>query len=131
MARERKFNIAQVAAEAEQTLRPATSITSTEVEQPQTVSATTPIEKETPTRFRGRKKVIRTIEKVNGKTIYFEESVNNDLRNIGWNTQVDQQDIVRVAVNEFLARYAENGALNNEGRNLVVEYIKSTSKSTE
>lgn len=128
MARERQFNIAKVAEQAEQTLRPASPLPHSEEKyaEPSSVES-----QEIPTKFRGRKKVVRTISKTNGKTLYFEESTNKLLREVAWNSQVDMQDIVRVAVNDFLSAYSATDGLNEEGRKKILEYVKSTSRIIE
>jgi len=136
MAKERKFNIGKVAEDAEQTLRNSSSIPVVVGEEnnqkPKEFRKSTPtLPQDTPTRFKGRKKVVRTIPKINGKTLYFEESVNDLLRKVAWNTQLDMQDIVRVAINDFLSTYCDGETLQEIGRNKVVEYVKSTSKIIE
>lgn len=130
MAKERKFNIGKIAEAAEQTLRPSAPLPQPS-EESKTSSESTPLPQETPTKFRGRKKVVRTIPKQNGKTLYFEEKTNQQLRQVAWNTQLDMQDIVRVAVNDFLNNFANGDKLNEEGRNKVIEYVKATSKVLE
>ena len=132
MAKERKFNIGKVAEAAEQTLRPASTLPqpTENVVESKTKPSPTP-SAETPTKFRGRKKVVRTIPKTNGKTLYFDEEMNKLLREAAWNCQLDMQDIVRVACKDFFENHYNDGSLDESGRQMVIDYVKSTTNFVE
>lgn len=75
---------------------------------------------------RGRKKSLRTIERVNGKIVFLEKSMDVDLAKLSTFERFDKQDIIRTALFQWLQQHFDGMMLDNDGRRQVIEYIQRT-----
>lgn len=74
----------------------------------------------------GRKKSNRTIKRENGLTIFLEDAHNEALNNL---RGTDKQEVIRVALDEFIQKYYSGGRFNQEAYDLIFDYIdRTTSK---
>lgn len=81
---------------------------------------------EAPKNKGGRKKSNRTIKRENGLTIFLEDAHNDALNKL---RGTDKQEVIRVALDEFLHKYYSNGRFAAEAYDLIFDYIdKTTSK---
>lgn len=64
-----------------------------------------------------------TIQRLNGKTVYFDEEAKKAINNIHFNNRVDNtQRIIQTALWKFLRDYYRDDRLNEEGAKLIEEY---------
>lgn len=75
---------------------------------------------------RGRKKSLRTIERVNGKIVFLEKSMDADLARLSTFERFDKQDIIRTALYEWLKIHFDGMMLDDTGRREVIAYIQRT-----
>ena len=75
---------------------------------------------------RGRKKSLRTIERVNGKIVFLEKEMDVDLARLSTFERFDKQDIIRTALFQWLQKHFDGMMLDNDGRRQVIEYIQRT-----
>lgn len=83
---------------------------------------------EAPKNQRGRKKSLRTIPRQNGKVVFLEVEADAALARISILQRVDKQDIIRTALDEFLANHYDGNDLDAYGSQLLTEYIKKTTQ---
>lgn len=75
---------------------------------------------------RGRKKSLRTIERVNGKIVFLEKEMDVDLARLSTFERFDKQDIIRTALYQWLKQHFDGMMLDDSGRREVIEYIQRT-----
>lgn len=75
---------------------------------------------------RGRKKSLRTIERINGKIVFLEKETDADLSRISTLERFDKQDIIRTALYQWLQKHYDGNMLDNEGRGEIIQYIART-----
>lgn len=80
---------------------------------------------------RGRKKSLRTIERVNGKIVFLEKGMDVDLARLSTFERFDKQDIIRTALYQWLKLHFDGMMLDNDGRREVIEYIQRTTTFEE
>lgn len=91
-----------------------------------------PVQQEEPAKGkRGRKKSLRTIERVNGKIIFLEKGMDVDLARLSTFERFDKQDIIRTALYQWLQVHFDGMMLDNDGRREVIEYIQRTTTFEE
>lgn len=75
---------------------------------------------------RGRKKSLRTIERVNGKIVFLEKEMDANLARLSTFERFDKQDIIRTALYQWMEKHFDGMMLDNDGRREVIEYIQRT-----
>lgn len=80
---------------------------------------------------RGRKKSLRTIERINGKIVFLEKETDADLSRISTLERFDKQDIIRTALYQWLQKHYDGNMLDNEGRGEIIQYITRTTTFEE
>ncbi len=75
---------------------------------------------------RGRKKSLRTIERVNGKIVFLEKGMDADLARLSTFERFDKQDIIRTALFQWLQLHFDGMMLDDSGRREVIAYIQKT-----
>lgn len=80
---------------------------------------------------RGRKKSLRTIERVNGKIVFLEKETDANLSRISTLERFDKQDIIRTALHEWLEKHYDGMMLDQEGRVEILNYIQRTTTFEE
>lgn len=81
---------------------------------------------EAPKNKGGRKKSNRTIKRENGLTIFLEDAHNEALNNL---RGTDKQEVIRVALDEFIHKYYSGGRFSQDAYDLIFDYIdRTTSK---
>jgi len=75
---------------------------------------------------RGRKKSLRTIERVNGKIVFLEKGMDADLARLSTFERFDKQDIIRTALFQWLQQHFDGMMLDDAGRREVIAYIQKT-----
>ncbi|MDD7303798.1 MAG: hypothetical protein SPF56_00365 [Bacteroidaceae bacterium] len=75
---------------------------------------------------RRRAKPQSIIPREGGKLLFLEERHNEAIEQIHWTSKVDRQDVIRAAVDEFLARHFNGDRLSEEGERLIKEYYRRT-----
>lgn len=78
---------------------------------------------------RGRRKSLRTIPRENGKVVFLEVEADAAVARISVLERVDKQDIIRTALDEFLANHFDGRDLDREGSRLILDYILRTTKT--
>lgn len=78
---------------------------------------------------RGRKKSLRTIPRENGKVVFLEVEADAAVARISVLERVDKQDIIRTALDEFLANHFDGRDLDREGSRLILDYILRTTRT--
>lgn len=80
---------------------------------------------------RGRRKSLRTIERVNGKIVYLEKEMDANLARLSTFERFDKQDIIRTALYQWMEKHFDGMMLDNDGRREVIEYIQRTTTMEE
>lgn len=83
-------------------------------------------EEDTQKSKRGRRKSLRTIERVNGKIVYLEKEMDADLAKLSTFERFDKQDIIRTALFQWMNLHFDGMMLDDAGRREVIEYIQRT-----
>lgn len=71
----------------------------------------------------GRKKSNRSIKRENGLTIFLEDAHNEALNNL---RGTDKQEVIRVALDQFIQRYYRNGRFSPDAYDAIFDYIDRT-----
>lgn len=71
----------------------------------------------------GRKKSNRSIKRENGLTIFLEDAHNEALNNL---RGTDKQEVIRVALDQFITRYYRNGRFTPDAYDAIFDYIDRT-----
>lgn len=80
---------------------------------------------------RGRKKSLRTIERVNGKIVFLEKETDANLSRISTLERFDKQDIIRTALHVWLEEHYDGMMLDQQGRAEIIQYIQRTTTFEE
>ena len=77
---------------------------------------------------RGRRKSLRTIPRQNGKVVFLEVEADAALARISVLQRVDKQDIIRTALDAFLAQHYDGMNLDAKGSQMLTDYIQKTTQ---
>ena len=136
MAKVKNFNISDFVEESSSNAIPQknydrnseTSPSTVQNAQPENAMKTSEEKKEESKGQRGRRKSLRTIPRQNGKVVFLEVEADAALARISVLQRVDKQDIIRTALDAFLAQHYDGMNLDAKGSQMLTDYIQKTTQ---